>query len=99
MNFLGIYMKTALISAAAFAMLTGCATSTTGAVPRGEGMNTITRQGSGFWVSTDSLKTAAMLEADAHCQRAGKNVKILYSKEIQAGGGRFPEAEILFKCE
>lgn len=83
----------------AAAILAGCATPTTGVVPRGEGLHTVTRQGSGAWVSTDSLKTAAILEADTYCKRDGKGAKVVYTKEIQAGPGRFPESDVLFKCE
>jgi len=91
-------MRTVVITAAV-ALIVGCATPTTGVVPLSEGIGKITRQGGGFWVSTDSLKTAAILEADTHCKGMGKPLKLIHSKEIQAGGGRWPEAEILFKCE
>lgn len=80
--------------------LSGCAVPTTGVVPRGEGLATVTRQGGGFWVSTDSLKVEAIQEAEAHCQRSGKHVKVVHTKEIQAGAfGRWPESEVLFRCE
>ena len=80
--------------------LSGCAVPTTGVVPRGEGLATVTRQGGGFWVSTDSLKVKAIQEAEAHCQRSGKHVKVVHTKEIQAGAfGRWPESEVLFRCE
>lgn len=80
--------------------LAGCATPTTGVVQRGEGLATVTHQGSGAWVSTDALKTAAIQEADAHCQRSGKHAKVVHTKEIPAGMlGRWPESEVLFRCE
>jgi hypothetical protein len=80
--------------------LAGCATPTTGIVPRGEGLATVTHQGSGAWVSTDALKAAAIQEADAHCQRNGKHAKVVHTKEIPAGMlGRWPESEVLFRCE
>lgn len=82
------------------AFLSACATPTTGVIPRGEGLHTVTRQGEGFWVTPDSLKAAAILEADAYCKTSGKTVKIVHTKEIPAGVlGRWPESEILFKCE
>lgn len=92
-------MKKIALSVFTLAVLSGCATATTGAVPIGEGLHTITRQGNGAWVSTNSLKNAAIIEADAHCKRDGKSFKLVHSKEIQSGPGRWPEAEILFKCE
>lgn len=47
----------AVLTAAA---LVGCSTPSTGVVPRGDGMSTITRQGNGAWVTTESLKIAAL---------------------------------------
>ncbi|EKE17371.1 MAG: hypothetical protein ACD_10C00479G0009 [uncultured bacterium] len=91
----------ALATAGCVLMLTsGCATPTTGVVQRGEGLATVTHQGSGGWVSTDSLKAAAIQEADANCQHNGKHVKVVHTKEIPAGPlGRWPESEVLFRCE
>lgn len=80
--------------------MVGCATPTTGVVPRGEGLHTVTRQGEGFWVTPDSLKAAGILEADSYCKQAGKSVKVVHTKEIPAGAlGRWPESEVLFRCE
>lgn len=81
-------------------VLAGCATPTTGVVPRGEGLSTVTRQGASAWVSTDSLRAQAIQEANAHCGMQGKQVKVVHTKEIQAGVlGRWPESEVLFRCE
>lgn len=81
-------------------LLGACAVPTTGVIPRGEGLNTVTRQGEGFWVTTDALKIAAIQEADAYCRQSGKLVKMVHSKEIPAGPlGRWPESEVLFRCE
>lgn len=92
-----IYLLSLLTGVIAIA---GCAVPTTGVIPRGEGMSTITRQGEGFWVTPDSLKAAAILEADSYCKRGGKVVKVIHTKEIQAGAfGRWPESEVLFRCE
>ena len=81
-------------------VFTACAVPTTGVVPRGEDMYTVTRQGSGAWVTVDSLKAAALQEADAYCIAKTKKLKFIYSKEIPAGAlGRWPESEVLFRCE
>lgn len=80
--------------------LGGCAVPTTGVVPRGEGLHTVTRQGEGFWITPDALKAAAIQEADAYCHQSGKQVKVIHTKEIPAGAlGRWPESEVLFLCE
>lgn len=91
-----------LLLAVAFGVLTGCATPTTGIIPTNGGMHSVTHQGNGAWVTTDSLKTAAILEAAEFCKREGKSVNVIYTKEIQAGLGRigvWPESNVLFKCE
>ena len=86
--------------ALASALFTGCAVPTTGVVPRGDEMFTVTRQGNGFWVSVESLKTQALNEASAFCGAKAKKLKLIHSKEIPAGAlGRWPESEVLFKCE
>lgn len=93
-------MKTSLVSASLTLLLIGCATPTSGVVPRGEGLFTVTRQGDGFWVTPDNLTTAAILEGEAHCKVGGKSVRVVHTKEIPAGAlGRWPESEILFRCE
>ena len=80
--------------------LSGCAVPTTGVVPRGDDLMTVTRQGAGAWVTTDALKAEALKEASAHCETKGKKFKFVYSKDIPAGPlGRWPESEVLFKCE
>jgi hypothetical protein len=81
-------------------LLAACAIPTTGVVPRGEDMYTITRQGNGFWVTADSLKVEALKEAASHCNQQKKKLKFIHSKEIPAGAlGRWPESEVLFRCE
>ena len=75
-------MKSGVVAAMVLALV-GCATPTTGVVPRGEGLATVTHQGGGFWVTTDSLKAAAIQEADAHCQRSGKHVKVVHTAIAQ----------------
>lgn len=81
-------------------VLTACAVPTTGVVPRGEDMYTVTRQGSGAWVTVDSLKAEALQEANAYCIAKKQKLKFIHSKEIPAGPfGRWPESEVLFRCE
>lgn len=78
----------------------GCAVPTTGVVPHGDDMYTVTRQGNGAWVSVDSLKAEGLHEASTFCSANAKKLKFLHSKEIPAGPfGRWPESEVLFKCE
>jgi hypothetical protein len=79
--------------------LAACSVPTTGIVPRDDGMYTVTRQGSSFMVTTDSLKMEALKEAGAFCEKKGAQLKTIHSKEIPAGPlGRWPESEVLFRC-
>lgn len=78
--------------------LVGCSIPTTGIVPLTDGLNKVTRQGNGFWVTTASLKTEAVAEANAGC--APRRARVIDVKETQAKPmGGWPEAEVLFKCE
>ena len=90
-------MRLAILAAA---LLAGCAVPTTGPIPRNEGMYTITKQGDGFWVQPATLTTGALREAESHCNRSGKRVKVVHTKEIPAGAfARWPESEVLYRCE
>jgi hypothetical protein len=63
-------------------------------------MFTVTRQGSGFWVTLDSLRVQALQEADTFCTKQSKKLNVLHVKDIPAGPlGRWPESEVLFKCD
>jgi hypothetical protein len=63
-------------------------------------MFTVTRQGQGFWVTPDSLRVEALQEANAFCTKQSKKLNVLHTKDIPAGAfGRWPESEVLFKCE
>lgn len=83
---------------AACVLLVGCSIPTTGVVQLSDGLNKVTRQGNGFWVTTASLKTEAVAEANAGC--APRRARVIDVKETQAKPmGGWPEAEVLFKCE
>jgi hypothetical protein len=59
-------------------------------------LTVLRRQGNGFWVTTDSLKVEALKEAAAYNRR----LKVIHTKETPAGPfGRWPENEVLFRCE
>jgi hypothetical protein len=91
-------MKTGIFLVAA--TLAGCATPTTGVVPRGDGLHTVTRQGGAAWITTDSLKVAALQEAGDFCDKTSAKLKVVHTKDIPAGPlGRWPESEVLFRCE
>lgn len=89
-----------LVLPAALLLLAGCAVPTTGVIPQADGYYTITRQGEGFWVQPLQLTAMATQDADAYCRHDRKTVKVIHTKEIPAGVlGRWPESEVLFRCE
>lgn len=91
-------IRTPLLLLAAL-LLHGCATPTTGLVPLGNDIYKVTRQGDGFWVTTDSLKSGALAEAGGHCEARQRQLKVINVKEIPAGAlGRWPEVEVVFTC-
>ena len=85
---------------AALLPLAGCAVPTTGVMPLSDGLQKVTHQGNGAWVSTESLKVAAVQEAGQFCAKSGKQVRVIDTKHTMARAfGGWPEAEVLFKCE
>ena len=82
-------------------VIAGCATPSSGIVPTGsDDMFTVTRQGDSFLVAPESLKAAALQEASVYCTKKSLKMKFIHSKETPAGAlGRWPESEVLFKCE
>jgi hypothetical protein len=83
----------------ALCCLAGCAVATTGVVPRAEGMYTVTRQGFTAFVPLHSVTAETIKEAAAYCESTNKKYKQIHLKEISASPGRYPEAELLFRCE
>jgi len=80
-------------------LLAGCATPTTGIVNSGNGFYTVSRQGEGFWVPTETLKNAALDDANKYCESLHKSILIANVKEIPSGAfGRWPEADVVFSC-
>lgn len=93
-------MRLPHVATLAALLLTACATPTTGVVPLSDGLHKVTHQGSGGWVRTETLKAAAIQEADAYCAKAGKKVRVIDVKQTEARPlGGWPEAEVLFRCE
>ena len=81
------------------ATVSGCAVPTTGVIPRGDGLYTVSHQGATAFHATEPLKLAATQEGMAYCEKLGKSFKFVHSKEIQGRPAQYPESEVLFKCE
>lgn len=79
--------------------LGACATPTTGVIPTGTGYFTVSHQGDGAWVTTQTLRGTALNEANDYCDKKKQVIQVVHVKEIPAGGfGRWPEAEVIFSC-
>ena len=80
--------------------LTACAIPTTGIVPLSDGLHKVAHQGNGSWVRTETLKAAAIQEADGYCRKDNRRARVIDVKQSEARPlGGWPEAEVLFKCE
>lgn len=89
-------MKKACLIVAA-GVLAGCATQS-GVVSTGDNNYTVFHQGAGAWVSSAELRTNALKEASQFCEGKGKPLKVTHTKEVGAGIGQFPQAELQFTC-
>lgn len=79
--------------------LAGCATPTTGIVQNTGDYMSVAHQGATGWVATQDLRVAATKEAQDYCTARNKEIEVVYVKEIPAGAfGRWPEADVVFKC-
>ncbi len=81
-----------------FISLTGCA-GVTNVVPTGRDTYMITSHGAMGWSSGSVQKAQAFTQANEFCQKIGKVVEVINSKDSGNGGfGRISSAEISFKC-
>ncbi|WP_417439940.1 hypothetical protein [Idiomarina abyssalis] len=80
-------------------IISGCAKNS-GVVPYGNGKYMVSRQAATGFHGMEGLKSEALKEASAQCQKKDKAVKII--KEIDAEPpyimGNFPRTEIHFTC-
>jgi|GEM_PF-2331321 len=79
------------------ALLVACATSS-GITPIGDGAFTASRQGGSAFTSPSELTAESMKDATQHCEKQGKSLQVMTTKERAAGVGQFPQSEIFFKC-
>jgi hypothetical protein len=81
-------------------LLSGCATSTTGALPAGPDTYAVSRQAGAFPSGREPLLAEALTEAGSKCASLGKTMKLVSSTENPGPYilGNYPKATVIFSC-
>ncbi len=81
-------------------LLSGCATTTTGALSAGPGTYVVSRQAGAFPSGREPLLAEALAEAGAKCGGMGKTMKLISSTENPGPYvlGNYPKATVIFSC-
>ncbi len=82
-------------------LATGCATTTTGPTPAGDGKYVMSRQEGAFPSGSEPLLQEVLEQADRFCESLGKELELVDSTENPGPYimGNYPKATITFKCE
>lgn len=82
-------------------LLSGCATTTTGALSAGPGTFVVSRQAGAFPSGREPLLAEALAEAGSKCSGMGKVMKLVSSTENPGPYilGNYPKATVVFSCQ
>lgn len=82
------------------ALISGCATTTTGPIPAGQNMYVMSRQEGAFPSGDEPLLSEVVAEANIFCSSFGKYVKLADTRENPGPYvlGNYPKATITFSC-
>jgi hypothetical protein len=82
----------------ALVLMSGCATQS-GVIPNGPDTYSILVSGGSGFVSSGSLAIRAYQQAANYCSAKGMVMEVIDDKQQRAGVlGKFPEAQLRFKC-
>lgn len=82
---------------ALMAALAGCASS--GIVPTGQDTYIVSKAGAGGgFTSGSTVKAAVYVEANEFCAKSSKFVEKISDNSTEAAFGKFPSAELQFRC-
>jgi hypothetical protein len=84
--------------AIAIAVALSACTSKSGVIPDGPDRYIVIVSGKTGFTPVGDLKISAYKQASGYCSSRGKRMETIEDKSVRAGFGRFPEAEIRFKC-
>ena len=86
---------------AAILLVSGCATTSTGAMPAGNGTYVVSRQAGAFPSGREPLLAEALTEANLTCYNLKKQMKLTSTAENPGPYilGNYPKATVIFSCE
>lgn len=84
---------------AAILLVNGCATTSTGAMPAGNGTYVVSRQAGAFPSGREPLLPDALIEANLTCYNLKKQMKLISTSENTQILMNFPKATVIFSCE
>jgi hypothetical protein len=89
-----------LLLGASFAVLAGCATTSTGSVSAGPDTFVVSRQAGAFPSGREPLLTEALAEAGTTCAAMKKTLKLISTTENPGPYilGNYPKATVVFSC-
>ena len=88
-----------LIIAAFAAALTGCATSSTGVAPLGDGRYMVHGSDLTGWGAPNEVKAALLKEAGEYCAKQGKEITQVGHMGNEAGFFTTASADVTFRCK
>ncbi|MDO9278279.1 MAG: hypothetical protein Q7U05_06920 [Polaromonas sp.] len=82
-------------------LVSGCATTSTGAMPAGNGTYVVSRQAGAFPSGREPLLAEALIEANLTCYNLKKQMKLTLTTENPGPYilGNYPKATVIFSCE
>lgn len=82
-------------------LIVGCATTSTGAMPAGNGAYVVSRQAGAFPSGREPLLAEALTEANLTCYNLKKQMKLVNTTENPGPYilGNYPKATVTFSCE
>lgn len=92
-------MTKAMQIAAVCAALTGCATSSTGVAPMGDGWYMLHGSDLTGWGSPNEVKAALLREAGQYCSKQGKELTQVQHSGTEAGWISSATADVRFRCK
>lgn len=88
-----------LTAAMALVFLGGCATSSTGVAPLGDGQYMLHGTDLTGWGASADVRAALLKEAGQHCAKQGKELTGVQLAGAEAGWVSFASAEVRFRCK
>ncbi|MDD3016810.1 MAG: hypothetical protein PHE74_00200 [Comamonas sp.] len=92
-------MKKAIWIVACLVTLAGCATSSTGVAPLGDGRYMLHGSDLTGWGTANEVKAALLKEAGEFCAKQGKELSQVYHSGKEMGFITSANADITFRCK